>query len=227
MSDTKQLLRSLDQADAPDVWIDASSRTAQQLPELDGDPRRGGSRIAAAVLAIVISVAAIAAFVFAFASSGPGRAFAPPPPSSNPSISPALRATPECSHFDVFLTPKHELDISTPHGSGRPFRFTSDCYAAPADEPFVIVFKNVTVAEDGTGGTPQNISIYPNRTDAVSTKNGEYEVGPANHALALFVGAPVDGPGKVKYEVPRIPAGTYYIQSDYAPSLLYATLIVK
>jgi hypothetical protein len=59
----------LDRAEAPDIWPDASTRTAKQSDDLDFRPRRGSSRIAALILAVTISVLAIGLVVFAFSAS--------------------------------------------------------------------------------------------------------------------------------------------------------------
>jgi hypothetical protein len=188
--------------------------------------RRGpNSRRAGLLVGLVVGLLAVGS---SFALSGLRGASNDPTQeqaaatSSAPSS--ALGTVPEC---DPSMKAASEVDISTPEGSGQPFQLTSECYAAPADESFTIVFSNVTVAVDGGGGTEQNLSIYPNQQDAVSVAADGTTVGPENHKTALFIGSVVEGPGKIEYDVPKLPAGTYYIQSDYAPTLLYATLIVN
>ena len=48
-----------------------------------------------------------------------------------------------------------------------------------------------------------------------------------NHKKALFVGDEVLGPGTIVYRVSALPAGTCYVQSDFAPDRLVATLVIE
>ena len=44
-------------------------------------------------------------------------------------------------------------------------------------------------------------------------------------ASPIFSGEVVQGPGTIAYQVPPLPAGTYYLQSDYLPDRVYGTLV--
>lgn len=72
--------------------------------------------------------------------------------------------------------------------------FGVKCLAAPADQPLTIVF-------DNQEGAPHNVAIYKD----------------SSRSTSLFVGDRVDGPKKVTYQVPAIPAGKYYFQCDFHP----------
>jgi hypothetical protein len=90
MSDTKDLLERLDGAEAPDIWSDASTRSVARSPDLDSLPRRSGSRAAATVLAVTISLLAIGAVVVAFWGVHPPVPVLPGSPSAAPSEPPLL-----------------------------------------------------------------------------------------------------------------------------------------
>jgi len=83
--------------------------------------------------------------------------------------------------------------------------FNTKCLAAPANTPFKILFMNMDV------GTPHNVAIF---TDPAATKS-------------LFTGALVTGPKTVTYQVPALPAGTYYFRCDVHPTQMFGTFVVK
>ena len=110
-----------------------------------------------------------------------------------------------------------------------PVAFHPDCLYARAGIPFTIEFRNLVVALDGGGGINANISIYPDQASAVAqSEDGGIQTGEeAQRQSALFIGTFVQGPGSTTYQVPALPAGTYYVQSDSTPFLLVATLVVS
>jgi plastocyanin len=81
--------------------------------------------------------------------------------------------------------------------------FSSNCLAAPANQPFTITFSNQE------NGIPHNISIYP------SGQGGN----------ALFKGGIVTGVQTTVYRVQRLPAGTYYFQCDVHPDMNGALVV--
>lgn len=74
----------------------------------------------------------------------------------------------------------------------RNLSFGVECLAAPADQPFTIEFSSQDAA-------PHNVAIYTDES----------------RSDPLFVGDRVDGPEDVTYQVPAIPAGTYYFVCDF------------
>jgi plastocyanin len=74
--------------------------------------------------------------------------------------------------------------------------FDKDCLAAPAGQPFEIVFENAD------SGQQHNVAIYPDGGDPI------------------FRGEIFGGGETVTYEVPAIPAGTYRFQCDVHPQMM-------
>jgi plastocyanin len=72
--------------------------------------------------------------------------------------------------------------------------FGVKCLAAPAGQAFTLDF-------DNQDGAPHNVAIYRD----------------SSRSQSLFVGDRVDGPKKVAYQAPAIPAGTYYFVCDFHP----------
>jgi plastocyanin len=75
--------------------------------------------------------------------------------------------------------------------------FDQSSLSAPANAPFVIHFDN----QDS--GIPHNVAIY---NDSSKTE-------------VKFRGDPVTGPAQATYDVPALPAGTYYFQCDIHPQM--------
>jgi plastocyanin len=73
--------------------------------------------------------------------------------------------------------------------------FDTDCLAAPADQPFEIVFHN------DDGGIPHNVAIYPGDGDPV------------------FQGEVFTGAETMTYDVPALDPGTYKFQCDVHPQM--------
>jgi plastocyanin len=80
--------------------------------------------------------------------------------------------------------------------SANGMAFSTSALTAPADEPFQIVFDNQESA-------PHNVAIY--RDSSASEK--------------LFGSDPFSGPASVTYEVPALPAGTYFFRCDVHPEM--------
>jgi len=112
---------------------------------------------------------------------------------------------------------------------GPRLAFDSDCYYAPANAPLKIVFSNQITSKEGQVGVPANVSIYPSQAAAVEVldEGAGLNVGPDQLAAGLFHGDWISSPGTVTYEVPALPAGVYYLQSDPNADFVYATLVVE
>ena len=81
--------------------------------------------------------------------------------------------------------------------------FDTGTLHAPAGAAFQIVFDN------RDAGVPHNVSIYRDSTAA----------------SALFSGEVVTGPTTVTYDVPSLPAGSYFFRCDVHPSQMTGTLV--
>jgi plastocyanin len=81
--------------------------------------------------------------------------------------------------------------------------FDRDCLAAPAGEAFTLTLDNEE------NGIPHNVSIY---------ENGQ-------QAKVLFKGDQVTGVQSTVYQVPGLPAGTYYYQCDIHPDMAGALVV--
>jgi plastocyanin len=86
-------------------------------------------------------------------------------------------------------------------------KYSATCLAAPAATAFHIQFQN-------KDSTTHNIHIYTS--------------DPTTHADArsLFSGALVTGPAEVTYDVPALPAGTYFFHCDVHPAQMFGTFVV-
>jgi plastocyanin len=84
-------------------------------------------------------------------------------------------------------------------------KYDKACLAAPAGQALTIDFDNQDY------GIPHNVSIY-------DTANGN---------KALFTGDIIDGPKKIKYSVPAIPAGKYEFRCDPHPEFMFGNFIVQ
>lgn len=74
--------------------------------------------------------------------------------------------------------------------------FSTNTLSAPADEPFQIVF-------DNQESPPHNVAIY--RDSSAAEK--------------VFGEEPISGPAVVTYDVPPLPAGTYFFRCDVHPEM--------
>jgi plastocyanin len=81
--------------------------------------------------------------------------------------------------------------------------FDSGTLHAPAGSAFQIVFDN------RDAGVPHNVSIYRD----------------SSAADALFTGEVVTGPATVTYDVPSLPAGSYFFRCDVHPSQMTGTVV--
>jgi len=75
--------------------------------------------------------------------------------------------------------------------------FNTKCLAAPAGTPFTIAMNN----QDN--GVPHNVAIYQS----------------PGRSKALFKGQTIPGVATVTYDVPALPAGTYFFQCDVHPQM--------
>lgn len=82
--------------------------------------------------------------------------------------------------------------------------FDTDCLAAPADEPFEILFNN----QDQ--GLPHNVAIY---TDSSA-------------AEVLFQGETFAGPDEQTYQVDPLQAGDFFFRCDVHPTQMTGTFVV-
>jgi nitrite reductase (NO-forming) len=121
-------------------------------------------------------------------SAEPSATDAPQPtPSEN--VAPAGECSPKGTTIDVMAMNS---------------AFDADCLAAPAGEPFEIVFDNMDA------GIPHNVAIYTDETAST----------------ALFVGETINGPDVITYEVPALDAGTYFFRCDVHPTTMTGTFVV-
>jgi nitrite reductase (NO-forming) len=130
--------------------------------------------------------------VTAAAAPNPGGTAATPTPAPSPSGSGG--GTAACAPTGA------HLKISAMNAA-----FDTDCLAAPAGQPFTIVFDNMDP------GIPHNVSIY---TDSSASTN-------------LFKGDLVTGPKTVTYKVSALKPGTYYFRCDVHPTTMFGTFVVK
>lgn len=175
------------------------------------------SELTVAVVAGSVALAGIAVASGAFGSLARDRRDArqAPEQTTGPADS-RIPEAPACQQGKV----TDPVIVSTYDGST--VRLTETCYYAPAGEPFVVVFQNRVVGLDGNG-LYANLSIYARQDDAVSgSPDGKVVSG----LRPLFRGDAGRAPQVLSYEVPALAAGTYYLQPDYSPTRLYATLIV-
>jgi plastocyanin len=84
-------------------------------------------------------------------------------------------------------------------------KFNKKCLAAPAGAGFTIDFKNLD------RGLPHNIAIYRDETAR----------------KMLFQGDLVDGPGVTTYNVPALPAGTWFFRCDPHPDMNGTFVVAK
>jgi hypothetical protein len=82
--------------------------------------------------------------------------------------------------------------------------FDTNCLAAPAQDPFEILFSNQDEA------VPHNVAIY---TDSSATES-------------LFVGDTFPGPDEQTYQVPPIETGDYFFRCDVHPTQMTGTFVV-
>ena len=80
--------------------------------------------------------------------------------------------------------------------------FSEECLAAPANEAFKINFENKDVAK-------HNVAIYADESAAEELFSGE-----------------IVGNGKITYDVPALPGGTYFFQCDVHPDAMNGTFVV-
>ena len=94
------------------------------------------------------------------------------------------------------------------HITAKGIAYSTNCLAAPANTPVTIAFQN------DDAGTQHDIHIYS--TD------------PATHADAasLFQGDLVLGIASATYDVPALPAGTYFFHCDVHPTRMFGTFVV-
>src|SRR5262245_24366395 len=80
--------------------------------------------------------------------------------------------------------------------AAKDLAFSTDRLSAPADKRFQIAF-------DNQEGVPHNVAIYRD----------------ASAGEKVFGSGPFTGPALVAYEVPALPAGTYYFRCDVHPDM--------
>jgi hypothetical protein len=140
------------------------------------------------------------------APTDPDPTIPPPEPSCPVGIEPLSEIT--------VVTVIHKTEIS------------EDCYAVPAGEEFTIVFVNQTESLSGEP-IPLGLSIYRSPAEAYT---GYIEMGAPAYTghveNALFRGEDVPGLSTGTYQVPALPAGTYWMQYDHLPDRLHAWLVV-
>jgi plastocyanin len=76
-------------------------------------------------------------------------------------------------------------------------KFNKDCLAAPANQGFTIDFDNLD------RGIPHNVAIYEDQTAQ----------------KMFFKGELIEGPNKITYTVPALPAGKFFFRCDPHPDM--------
>ncbi len=94
---------------------------------------------------------------------------------------------------------------SGPSISAAGLKFSTDALTFTAGKPTTLHFEN------NDAGIAHNFSIY---TDSSAT-------------TAKFKGDPNTGPTAVDYDIPKLPAGTYFFRCDIHPGTMTGTLTVK
>jgi plastocyanin len=160
--------------------------------------------------ATVVAVVLVAVAVWAVFRPGPttvaagARAASLPtepatqlPPTSPPAPPPSTPPAPACSPGG----PRLEI-------VAKSIAFDTACLAAPADTAFTLAFDN----QDA--GIPHNVEIF-------ETAAAQKRLGGATDA-----GDFVTGPDQVTYQVPSLPAGTYFFRCDLHPAQMKGTFVV-
>jgi plastocyanin len=119
------------------------------------------------------------------------------PPTSPSSPRPSTPPAPPCSPGGT------RLEISA-----TAIAFDKACLAAPADTAFTLVFDN----QDA--GIPHNVEIF-------ETAAAQQRLGGATDA-----GDFITGPDQVTYQVPALPAGTYFFRCDLHPAQMKGDFVV-
>ena len=83
--------------------------------------------------------------------------------------------------------------------------FSTNQLVVAAGKPFTLTFDNKQA------GVPHNVAIYDSSAKATT----------------LFTGDVITGPAQAVYNVPALPAGSYYFQCNVHPATMNGTLIVK
>jgi plastocyanin len=111
-------------------------------------------------------------------------------------ISLAVIVLAACSAGSSGQAAEPSIDPGALRISAKDLKFSTSALSAPADEPFQIAF-------DNQEGAPHNVAIY--RDSSASEK--------------LFGSDPFSGPAVVTYDVPALPAGTWFFRCDVHPEM--------
>ncbi len=118
--------------------------------------------------------------------------------------------------------PGTEVDLATlDHNT----QLDGACYTALADVPLVLLFGNNTIAYSGTP-LSLGLSIYHSPEEGYTVTDGGTAFEP-HPREAIFRGDEVLAPGSIVYQVPALPAGWYWMQSDPIAPIMNAWLIVQ
>jgi plastocyanin len=101
-----------------------------------------------------------------------------------------------CSAGSTGRAAEPSIDPNALTITAKDLKFSTTALSAPADKPFQIAF-------DNQEGAPHNVAIY--RDSSASEK--------------LFGSDPFSGPAVVTYDVPALPAGTYFFRCDVHPAM--------
>lgn len=157
---------------------------------------------------LVVAVALVAISVWAVFRPGPSTVAAGARPASLPSApAPAVTSAPPTS------PPGPPPPPCSPSGtqlqiSAQSLSFDKDCLAAPADTAVSLVFDNQAA------GIPHNVEIF-------ETAAAQKRLGGATDA-----GDFITGPKQVTYQIPALPAGTYFFRCDLHPAQMTGDFVV-
>lgn len=105
--------------------------------------------------------------------------------------------------------------------------FTQDCYYAPANQPFTIVFANTIFTLADNAATSLTLVISPSQNPYRVPVAGRPGWSISSGANASFISPSVTAPKTGIFSVPALSAGTYDLQIDEMGLDAIATLVVQ
>lgn len=168
MRDLKDRLRVLDQARAPEMWHDASTRRAESRAALPVGPTRTRGRLFAAALALIISVGSLALVWRAF-----GGSRGPTPAASTASVGPSVSSGPGGPSFDGWI-----VAVSVTPSEFGPLKISvGDITAAPSTDSKGWLQHDITLENTGSrtlafGDTRTSVFLGPPPRSLIAADTG-------------------------------------------------------